>query len=250
VSRRSAAARTPAAVTLDYWDTLYEGGPLPARVEYHRAVLADLLAEAGHPGLSPEEFAAARAAAGEQALRWWRDEQRGFSPEDVLRAMLRHVGVDRPAGCSLVAGAVARGEEALDRHPPALLPGAGDTVRALAAAGVRLAVVSDTGFTTGAAQNRVLARDGLLDLFVATVYSDECGHAKPRPEPYRLALAALGVAPADALHVGDLEETDVAGALAFGMRAVRLDVAQRRGPSRAEFVAGDHWALKAYLLGS
>lgn len=238
------------AVTLDYWDTLYEGGPLPERVEYHREVLGALLAEVGRPALTPEEFAAARAASGELAVRWWRDEQRGFSPEDVLRATLRHIGIERPDGCDLVARAVARGEEALDRHPPALLPGAAETVRALADAGVRLAVISDTGFTSGAAQNRVLARDGLLAHFDATVYSDECGHAKPRPEPYRLALEALRVAPADALHVGDLEETDVKGALALGMRAVRLDAMRERGESAAELVARSHEELRRYLLGA
>lgn len=241
--------RRPLAVTLDYWDTLYEGGPLPERLHYHREILGDFLAEAGHPGITPEQFMAARAAGSEEAVRWWRDDQRGFSPEDVLRAILRHIGVERPRGCELVARAVARGEEALDRHPPTLLAGAADTVRALREAGMRLAIVSDTGFTTGAAQNRVLARDGLLDHFDATVYSDECGHAKPRPEPYRLALAALGVAPEDALHVGDLEETDVKGALSLGMRAVRLDQASARGVSKAELVASDHAALRAYLLG-
>ena len=208
-----------------------------------------LLEDVGRADIDEDTLAAARRWAREEAARWWREEHRGFAPADILRLMLRRLGVERPADCEHVARAIARGEEALDRYPPALLPGAAETVRALAAAGTRLAIISDTGFTTGAAQNRVLAKDGLLGCFEATIYSDEVGHAKPRPEMFHGALDALGVPPGEALHVGDLEETDVKGALAVGMRAVRLDAVQGRGPSAAELVAADHDELLAYLLG-
>jgi HAD superfamily hydrolase (TIGR01549 family) len=211
-------------------------------------VVRTLLEDVGRADIDEETLAEARRWAREEAARWWREEHRGFSPADILWLMLRRLGVERPTDCEHVARAIARGEEALDRYPPALLPGAADLVRSLAGAGVRLAIISDTGFTTGVAQNRVLARDGLLDHFDATIYSDEVGHSKPRPEMFHGALDALGVPPAAALHVGDLEETDVKGALAVGMRAVRLDVVERRGPSAAELVADDLTALRAYLL--
>lgn len=207
-----------------------------------------LIEDVGRADIDEETLAGARRWAREEAARWWREEHRGFSPADILWLMLRRLGVERPPDCEHVARAIARGEEALDRYPPPLLPGAADLVRSLAGAGVRLAIVSDTGFTSGVAQNRVLAKDGLLDCFDATIYSDEVGHAKPRPEPFRKALDALGVPAAEALHVGDLEETDVKGALAVGMRAIRLDAIERRGPSAAEMVADDHGTLRAYLL--
>lgn len=234
---------------MDYWDTLYAGAPFDERAEHHRRVLRTLLDDVGRPDLDEDTVAEARRWAREEAARWWREEHRGFSPADILRLMLRRLGVERPSDCEHVARAVSRGEEALDRYPPALLPGAAESVRALAAAGVRLAIISDTGFTSGAAQNRVLAKDGLLGCFEATIYSDEVGHSKPRPEMFRGALDALGVPPGETLHVGDLEETDVRGALAVGMRAVRLDVVLDRGPSEAELVVKDHAELLEYLLG-
>lgn len=247
--KRPANGRRPLAVTLDYWDTLYAGAPFDERAEHHRRVVRTLLADVGRADIDEATLAHARREAREEAARWWREEHRGFSPADILRLTLRHLDVERPSDCEHVAHAIARGEEALDRYPPALLPGAGHLVRGLAAAGVRLAIVSDTGFTSGAAQNRVLAKDGLLDAFAATIYSDEVGYAKPRPEPFRAALDALGVPPEETVHVGDLEETDVRGALAVGMRAVRLDLVERRGRSSAEAVFGDHERLLEYLTG-
>jgi len=248
LDRTAAGLPGPAAVTFDYWDTLYAGAPYDARLAHYRRALRELLHRVGRADIPDDLVERARRAASDEVARWWRDEQRGFAPVDMLRLTLQNLGVDRPDDCEHVARAVALGEEALDRHPPPLLPGAAETVRALVESGVRLAIISDTGYTTGAAQNRVLAKDGLLDCFVATVYSDECGHAKPHPKPFGLALGALGVPAARVLHVGDLEQTDVKGALAAGMRAVRIDAVVERGPSAAEAVVRDHAELREYLL--
>jgi FMN phosphatase YigB (HAD superfamily) len=49
--------------------------------------------------------------------------------------------------------------------------------------------------------------------------------------------------------VGDIERTDVAGALAAGMRAIRLDLVKPGGPSAAEFVARSYEELVDYLEG-
>jgi FMN phosphatase YigB (HAD superfamily) len=76
----------------------------------------------------------------------------------------------------------------------------------------------------------------------------DVGHAKPRPEPFCAAVAALGVAsPGEVIHVGDIERTDVGGALAAGLRAIRLDLVRPGGPTAAEFVARSHEELVEYL---
>jgi FMN phosphatase YigB (HAD superfamily) len=62
----------------------------------------------------------------------------------------------------------------------------------------------------------------VLECFDATIFSNEFGRVKPDPSIFRHTLDLLGgVAPARALHVGDLEELDVDGALATGMRSLR-----------------------------
>jgi len=49
------------------------------------------------------------------------------------------------------------------------------------------------------------------------------GIEKPDPQIFALALARMGIAPDDALYVGDLYEVDVVGARAAGLDVVLLD---------------------------
>lgn len=51
----------------------------------------------------------------------------------------------------------------------------------------------------------------------------ETGYGKPRPEIFLSTLGALGVAPSDAVHVGDSLYADIGGAKAVGMRAVWIN---------------------------
>jgi putative hydrolase of the HAD superfamily len=60
-------------------------------------------------------------------------------------------------------------------------------------------------------------------LFDAVVVSSETGWAKPSPRIYGAALAALGVAPREALMVGDRMLEDVEGAQAAGLAALLYD---------------------------
>jgi len=53
------------------------------------------------------------------------------------------------------------------------------------------------------------------------------GYEKPDARTYRAALEPLGVDPADTLHIGDQPKSDVAGALAIGMRAALIDRYER-----------------------
>ena len=73
----------------------------------------------------------------------------------------------------------------------------------------------------------------LLGYFDHWSFSDEVGWYKPAPEIFRHALDGLGgVAPERAAHVGDLRRTDVAGARAMGMTAVRYRGVVRRHERR------------------
>lgn len=90
---------------------------------------------------------------------------------------------------------------------------------ALRARGLQLAVVSNADGRVPAA----LAASGLAHHFGAVIDSHLVGIEKPDPRIFHLALDALGVAPADALFVGDIYEIDVAGARGAGMDAVLID---------------------------
>jgi putative hydrolase of the HAD superfamily len=97
-------------------------------------------------------------------------------------------------------------------------PDAARALAALRALGMLLIVVSN--WDCGLA--RVLGEIGLAKHLDGVISSGAVGHPKPDPTIFRAALALAGVAPAEAVHVGDSAENDVRGALAVGARAVLL----------------------------
>lgn len=64
---------------------------------------------------------------------------------------------------------------------------------------------------------------GLAHHFEVSLAAAHFGAAKPDPGIFRAACDALGVAPRDAVYVGDDLALDVAGAQAAGMRAVWMN---------------------------
>jgi FMN phosphatase YigB (HAD superfamily) len=68
----------------------------------------------------------------------------------------------------------------------------------------------------------ILEEAGLARHLAAVVISDAVGLRKPRPEIFEAVLARLGVAPEQALHVGDSLRADVVGAAGLGMQTAWL----------------------------
>ena len=235
------------ALTFDYWDTLYEGGALPERVALRRTAVGALLGAYGR-ALPDEQLRALYEESGREAERWWSEEHRGYRTDERLRWILERAAVTPRDECQHVAAAADAVDNALLMLPPAMFAGAWQMLRILSRH-FTLAVISDTGFASGRAQDRLLEKDAARDFFAATIYSMDIGHAKPRPEIFAAAVGTLGVEPDEILHIGDNERTDVRGALAAGFRAVRLDVARSGGPSEAEFVARSFEELTEYLKG-
>ena len=67
-----------------------------------------------------------------------------------------------------------------------------------------------------------MERDNLLDYFDVQTFSDETPHTKPQVVQFHSTLKQLNVAPAEAVHIGDLVRTDVVGAKNAGMKAIRF----------------------------
>lgn len=105
-------------------------------------------------------------------------------------------------------------------------PDAQPALRELRSLGLRLVAASNWDSSLP----EVLERTGLAPLLDGVVSSAAVGATKPAPEVFRAALQIAGAEPAEALHVGDSAEKDVAGALALGMRAVLIE----RAPEEAD----------------
>lgn len=205
------------AVTFDYWNTLVyeERGHLRGR---RLGAWAGLLEEAG--------FATERTLLESRYDDVWRRHVTAWTANQQYRAaeaaehLLESLGFEVPLAVrgTLVDAFTDAGTEA-ELH---LVEGVEAALRRLAAAGLRLGIICDVGFTASTVLREHLERHGVLDLFDAWSFSDEVGHYKPSPVMFRHALDQLGgVEPARAAHVGDIRRTDIAGARAMGMLAIR-----------------------------
>ena len=114
---------------------------------------------------------------------------------------------------------------------------------------MRVGLICNTGFTPGTALRRYLTQHGLHDHFAAMHFSCETGFAKPHRRAFTDTLKALGVTPAETIHIGDNPATDVAGAKRVGMRAALLHRAATPPPPGhgADVVVATLGEFAAYL---
>jgi putative hydrolase of the HAD superfamily len=163
------------------------------------------------PGGQADEIAAAICAA-EHEL--WEETGRSQASATLAQVMER-AGVD-PTDTFLAAYYEAWEPHTLtDPEAPPLL-------RELRRRGIKVGVLSNTMWPRSA-HEQVFGRDEVLDLIDGAVYSSEIPWAKPHPEAFRAAMAAVGVDdPAACVFVGDRPYDDIHGAKSAGMRAVLI----------------------------
>lgn len=209
------------AITFDFWGTLVDAG-----ATYNtRTVRIEALAQR-LPGTSPESVAAAYDGS-------WRDfalamdQGYGVSTATRLSGTLDILGVAlSPSDWTAIS---RHWQETFFLSPPPLLEGVPQVLRALRGRGLLVGLISDTVTAPGSLIRRMLSQAGIRALFDWLTFSDEIGVTKRRPQPFTSTLKALGVAPGQAMHVGDLPETDIRGAQAVGMyAALLLENSQRR----------------------
>jgi putative hydrolase of the HAD superfamily len=235
------------AVTFDYWNTVMweEPGSLKAR---RLELWADDFEAAGAP-VEPAELERAHDAAHRAYEEAWKGG-RQFRVEDAAAVVLGELeGRELPGDAREIV--LLGYDEAGRRAAIHMSEGAGACLRALAGAGVKLGIVCDIGLTPSPIVRELLDREGLLQHFDHTGFSDESGFYKPAPEAFHHALAGLGgVPPEQAAHVGDRLRTDVGGALGVGMTAVRYNAVYEDPATElpdAAFVTADLAELPALL---
>ncbi|MDQ1700423.1 MAG: hypothetical protein QOG34_2286 [Frankiaceae bacterium] len=94
-----------------------------------------------------------------------------------------------------------------------------ETLHALRSRGLRTGLLSNTHWPRDQHESW-LARDGLLDLLDARVYTSDLDVVKPHEDAFRALLDAVGLDAAEAVFVGDRLWDDVYGAARLGMRTV------------------------------
>jgi putative hydrolase of the HAD superfamily len=202
------------AVTFDLWNTLIKNTDYTRfRVEY----LAEVLSERGAPR-SQDEIREAYVSAQISSRKIEESSSRRYvTTEEKLDHILEmfRVALSRDVRSTVVG----RLQAVIWNDPPFLKDGVVETLEALKPR-FRMAIISDSGITPGRIVREVLGDAGILDYFSSTVFSDEVGLCKPHSAMFERALEEVGAGPREAVHVGDLLHTDIAGAKAMGMKAI------------------------------
>jgi FMN phosphatase YigB (HAD superfamily) len=232
------------AVTFDFWNTIARVPPGTMSDVRRRAVAAACEAQ----GLEVEAELLARTLE-EVGTRYQGSWEAGehFHPDEGVEMLVQALGVEgaaREAVGEAFLGA-ARDTEI------GLAPDIDYALGALRERGIRIGIVCDVGFSGGETLRGLLARKRLLGYFSGWAFSDEVGHYKPSPQMFEAALEAMGAQPEEAMHIGDLRRTDIAGAAALGMRTARYkglhdDQDVGSGPE-ADFVLDSHRDLPGLL---
>lgn len=241
------------AVTFDFWETLVsEGQGIDAEEDgsMRSRQLASWRRTLGGAGWSFDEEAIERAfdRNWEVFHESWRENVQHGRVEATL-LICEMLGVDPPD--DVRQALLDTFDEAGRGAPLRTAPGIEGCLRNLSAAGVRIGIVCDVGMTPAAILRERLQGFGILAYFDHWSFSDEVGCFKPFPGIFEHALKGLGVDdPASAVHVGDGRRTDMAGALAMGMTAVRYthfnDPPPDTGPE-GHHILSDHAELPATL---
>ena len=211
-----AVRRMIKAITFDLWNTLI------CVKDYTSLRIEHLLELLDKENASSEEKLIRQVYISIQDL--WRPDSaeryRFVSVKERVEMILKKLDIEIKQ-CPKLA-IVRNFEEVILKDPPILLDGAKFTLESLYQK-YPLGLVSDSGFTPGRILRKILQSLGVLKFFDCTVFSDEVGYNKPSPLMFSQALRLLKVEPKETIHVGDLLETDIAGAKLTGMLSIWIN---------------------------
>jgi len=206
------------AVTFDFWDTLYGSLGAEGVVATRTDALRRYLLSKGH-NFTEDAVRRAYHHAEERLNYHACTDWLCPSPDLAIADIFGSLGLVPAQHDSDVLLEQFRTNETTRITP---LPGVPETLAVLST-DFRIGLISDTWLTPGSRLRERMEQHGLKRFFSVFVFSDETGFRKPHPHQFESALSALGVRPAECVHVGDTESTDIRGAKASGMKAILID---------------------------
>ena len=203
-------------ITIDFWNTLFDSSGGSERNDLR---LRTLIAGIDKFGLiiKKDEFNDALKLTWEYFNQIWFSEQRTPPPSETIGYFWNKLNL--PVDERALNDLIDVFSESILTHPPKLLAGAKHTLERLSM-NYNLGIVSDTGFSPGNVLRQLLKRNDIYDYFSEFSFSDETGVSKPNSLAYLKILNFFNCKPEEALHIGDIEKTDILGAKNLGMKAI------------------------------
>ncbi|MFW9941850.1 MAG: HAD family hydrolase [Candidatus Thorarchaeota archaeon] len=135
-------------------------------------------------------------------------------------------------------------ESMMLKDPPQLKQGVKKTLEELAPR-YKIGLISNTGVTPGPIIRKILDIHDILDFFDIAVFSDESGFFKPHLSMFKIPLEKLECKAQNAIHVGDMLETDIKGANESKMYSVWIN--DSNSP-KSKTIQPDYEILKIYEI--
>lgn len=204
-------------VTIDFWNTIVIAKSNGPERQAARIKAVQELGKKYNSRITGEQVQAARQYADNRFEQEWLGNQRTQPVTELISAMLEYLSIDASdAELQHLAGVF---QESLYDGPPDLAPGVESALSNLSNQ-ASLVIISDTMFSPGRVLRGYLKQKELYHYFRDFVFSDEVGVSKPHQRTFEKALAATGATPTEAVHIGDIHQTDIEGAQQIGMRSI------------------------------
>ncbi|MCL2040209.1 MAG: HAD family hydrolase [Bacteroidetes bacterium] len=243
-------------ITIDFWNTLFNGASGDIRNHSRNKVLLNTLNDLGI-SIDKDKFDIILKKSWEYYNHCWINECRTPNATEILNFIWQEMkfaeGINKANNDRAFKYIVDFFENTILIFPPDLEPGAKEAITELSAK-YKLAIVSDTGFSPGEIVDQLLIKLDIRKYFSAFSYSDQTGVAKPHPKAFLTILEKLNVKPENAIHIGDIDRTDIDGAKAIGMKAIRYDgnidknlIDLRYNKSNADFITSSWNEIVEYI---
>ncbi len=227
----------PKAISFDFWNTLYADGAENERKVRRKKYFARLIEK--HREFQPVEIDRAFDAGSELFLSQWINKFRTPPADERIGYMAEQLDVRLTT--AEINAAVDYFGKMIFEIPPQNIEHLKELVIRLAA-NYPLGIISDTGFISGRYIRDFLESEMILSCFSSFVFSDENKHSKPHVSVFEKTAGTLKVSLSELMHIGDLERTDIAGAINAGCVSVKYTgVNQDSAPQ-----SGAHHVIKDY----
>jgi FMN phosphatase YigB (HAD superfamily) len=92
-----------------------------------------------------------------------------------------------------------------------------------------------------------MEKNGILEYFSSFSFSNETGYSKPHENAFKVVLDELSASASEALHIGDIERTDIVGANNLGMYSALFTGTEsefdRNNPEKTSAtISINHWS--------
>ena len=229
-------------ITIDFWNTLFNSDSGQVRNSARLKVLLDTLKDVGI-NMDDDMFEVVMQKSWKYYNDKWLNELRTPKANEIINYIWE--GMNYEKNEKAIKYVVDFFENSILYFPPELQKNALSALQSLSQK-YKLAIISDTGFSPGRVMSQMLEEIDIKKYFSAFSYSDETGVAKPHPKAFDFVLKQLDCLPENALHIGDIERTDIEGAKKVGMKAIRYDgdpdshlAYPKSEQSKADFIATD-----------